>query len=76
MTPSPHTSTETDVDNTPPKDTSSTPPSEAAKTESPSIQSSPEKMHEDTSPTVTHAEEPEKSSGRRTDARMEIVEPE
>jgi len=76
MTSSPHTSTETEVDNTPPKDTSSTPPSEAAKTESPSIKSSPEKEREDISPTTTFTEEPERSSGRRTDVSMEIAEPE
>lgn len=75
MTSSPHTSTETEVDNTPLKDTSSTPPSEAAKTESPSIKSSPEKEREDISPTATFTEEPERSSGRRT-VSMEIAEPE
>lgn len=74
MTPSPRTSTETEVDNTPPKDTSSTPPSEAGKMKSPSIESSPEKEQEDIIPTATSIEESERLSERRTDVSMEITE--
>lgn len=74
LAPSPRTSTETEVDNSPPKDTSSTPPSEAAKTESPSLISSPEKEQQEDSLTVTPTDKPYKSSERRTDESMEIVE--
>lgn len=70
--PSPRTSTETGVDSTPPKDTSSSPPTEASKLDSSPIISSPEKEKETF--TGTPPIETKESSVRRTDDPMETTE--
>lgn len=74
---SPHTSSETNVDSSPPKDTSSSPPTDAAQLcSSPSVTPSPENSNKAKNDTETPSVKAQRSSERRTDEQMEVAEPE
>lgn len=75
MAPSPHTSAEDNADSSPPKDTSSSPPTDAAQLYSSLITSSPDEGKAVDNITTTPAEETQKTPARRTDEEMEVAGP-